>query len=390
MLIGKNSLSNGFVGKSNMTKSEHSSNVRPGHDHNWQPKIISNSPLESGATSPEPVGLTASAARFTEPWAKALSDAMADPLFVVRKDGTILEFQKPKDGEFMLCSEPVVGRCLRELLPAQTAQMATHYLEKAFRTKHPQSFSFHYVLPGRLRVYEMRLAVCGAAEAVAVMRDITDRDLLEKEIVESSNRVQARIGQDLHDGLGQHLTGITFLSKALERKLAARSLPEAEEAAEIGRLVLAALSQTRNLARGLFPVELQSNGLIPGLRQLATTVEELFQICCEFDIDEQISITDADASMHLFRLAQEAINNAVKHGKAKSVTLTFRPDGDKLMLRIEDDGFGFPAEGGKNHGLGLRIMNYRAQKIGGSLEIVPGENGGTSVTCIFPHPEESN
>jgi len=368
-----------------MTTSEHSSQTRLGNGHGWQPKIIS-SPPQAEATDQAPQAPVSSP--FSDAGAKALLEAVADPVFVVGKDGTIVEFHRPKDSEFMLCSEPVLGQRLRDLLPAQTAQMATHYLEKAFRSKQPQTFTFHYVLPGRLRVYEMRLSVCSATEAIAVMRDITDRDLLEKEIVESSNRVQARIGQDLHDGLGQHLTGITFLSKALERKLVTRELPEAEEAAEIGRLVLGALSQTRNLARGLFPVELQSNGLVPCLKQLGTTVEELFQICCELDLDEEISITDADASMHLFRLAQEAINNAVKHGKAKSVSITLRPDGDRLLLRVEDDGHGFPAEGAKGQGLGLRIMNYRAQKIGGSLEISPGETTGTRVTCTFPYPDE--
>ena len=373
-----------------MTTSDHSSKAPSAQTQPWQPKVISCSPEASDTVAPDTAAPISSSARFTGQASKALLTAIPDPVLVVCKDGTIIEFHEPKDGEFMLSCEPVLGRRLRDLLPSQTAQMATHYLEKAFRTGQPQSFSFHYVLPGRLRVYEIRISVCGSAEAVTIVRDITDRELLEKEIVESSNRVQARIGQDLHDGLGQHLTGITFLSKALERKLAARSLAEAEEAAEIGRLVLGALSQTRNLARGLFPVELQASGLIPGLRQLVITVEELFQICCKLDVDEQISITNADVSMHLFRLAQEAINNAVKHGKAKSVLITFRREAGKIMLRVEDDGFGFPAERNENPGLGLRIMNYRAQKIGGSLEIGPGENGGTRVTCIFPLTDELN
>jgi signal transduction histidine kinase len=390
MLIDENSLGEGLLSDQSMTTSEHSSKARAGQGHDWQPKVISCSPGDNEAVACAITNSLTPSPLFTDQPSKALLTAVPDPVLVVRKDGTIVEFHEPKDGEFMLSCEPVLGRRLRDLLPPQTAQMATHYLEKAFRTGQAQSFSFHCVLPGRLRVYEIRIAACGPAEAVAIVRDITDRDLLEKEIVESSNRVQARIGQDLHDGLGQHLTGITFLSKALERKLAARSLPEAEEAAEIGRLVLGALSQTRNLARGLFPVELQSNGLIPGLRQLATTVEDLFQICCKLDLAEEISITDPDVSMHLFRLAQEAINNAVKHGKAKSVSITFRPQADKLILRVEDDGFGFPTERAENPGLGLRIMSYRAQKIGGALEINPGQNGGTTVTCTFPCTDELN
>ncbi|HXG47459.1 MAG TPA: ATP-binding protein [Methylomirabilota bacterium] len=321
--------------------------------------------------------------------ARALLGSVPDAVLVLKKDGTIEEYYEAKEGEFLLSSESMLGRRLKELLPGPTGQMVTHYLEKVFRTGQSQVFSFHHAGAGRMRVYEFRLAVSAATEAVALVRDVTDRELLEKEIVESSNRVQARIGQDLHDGLGQHLTGITFLSKALERKLAARSLPEAAEAAEIGRLVMGALSQTRNLAKGLFPVELQSNGLVPALNQLAETAEDLFQICCELKVAEGVAVNDPDASMHLFRLAQEAINNAVKHGKARSVFLTLQPEGDdRLVLRIEDDGIGIPPDRTQSGGLGLRIMNYRAQKLGGTIEIVPGPAGGTRVTCSFPLPDE--
>src|SRR5207237_2860566 len=139
--------------------------------------------------------------------------------------------------------------------------------------------------------------------------DVSEQRLLEKEVLEITNREQTRIGQDLHDGLGQHLTGITFLTRALETRLSSQSLPEAEEAAEIGRLVLQALSQTRNLARGLFPIELESNELAPALRELAATVEKLFNISCAVETDDNLVVAaNRTVVNHLFRLAQEAIN----------------------------------------------------------------------------------
>jgi signal transduction histidine kinase len=210
---------------------------------------------------------------------------------------------------------------------------------------------------------------------------------LEKEILEISGREQMRIGQDLHDGLGQHLTGVTFLTRALENKLAALSLPEASAAAEIGRLVFEALSQTRNLARGIFPVELESSGLVQALIELATTVEKLFNISCRFEGDDGMVLHDRTLANHLFRLTQEAINNSVKHGKAKQVVIRLRRSADKAVLSIRDDGLGFPthAHGVKANGLGLRIMHYRAQKIGGSLEVQPAKDGGTIVSCTFPN-----
>src|SRR5205085_6148808 len=140
---------------------------------------------------------------------------------------------------------------------------------------------------------------------------------LEKEIIEISHREQTRIGQDLHDGLGQHLTGITFLTRALENKLSGLRLPEAKEAAEIGRLVLEALTQTRTLARGLFPVELESKGLTAALKELCEAVQEISDVKCHFQHDEATVISDRQAETHLFRPAQDAIMNSMQHGTAK-------------------------------------------------------------------------
>ncbi|HXJ74816.1 MAG TPA: sensor histidine kinase, partial [Candidatus Dormibacteraeota bacterium] len=250
--------------------------------------------------------------------------------------------------------------------------------------------SCQYLLPGKLRYFETRVAVRGGGTALAVVRDVTDRETLEKEVVESSNRVQTRIGQDIHDGLGQHLTGITFLSRALERNLAAKQLPEAAEAAEISKLVIEALAQTRNLARGLFPVEVESTRLCQALRELGNTAEQLFHVSCTVECDSNLIINSKNASTHLFRLAQEAINNAVRHGRANRITLLLGTSGDKAVLRITDDGVGFPPENARRTGLGLRIMTYRAQKVGGTLEIQPGQHGGTVVSCTFnPNIDEN-
>ena len=133
----------------------------------------------------------------------------------------ILSFGGPKENEFEITPEVVVGRRIMELLPAQIGQLSMHYLEKTLRTGQPQQFSCQYLFLGKLRYFETRLAVSGGGNVLALVHDVTDRETLEKEVVEGSNRVQMRIGQDIHDGLGQHLTGISFLCRALERNLAA-------------------------------------------------------------------------------------------------------------------------------------------------------------------------
>ena len=349
-----------------------------------------NSTLAAGATeSAKPAdGITDiahvhEALQRSEDFNQALLSTVSDLIFELRKDGLILGLHAPKDNEFAVTPEAVVGHRVMDLLTTHIGQLVMHYLEKAFRTGVPQTFCCQYLLPGKLRFFETRIAVRGSGTALAVVRDVTDRETLEKEVVESSNRVQTRIGQDIHDGLGQHLTGITFLSRALENKLAAKELPEAADAAEISKLVIEALAQTRNLARGLFPVEVESTRLCQSFRDLASTAEQLFHISCSVECDSNLVVSNPNASTHLFRLAQEAINNAVKHGKAHRVSILLGTTGDKAVLRVIDDGVGFPPEGARRNGLGLRIMTYRAQKVGGVLEIQPGQHGGTVVSCTF-------
>ena len=315
---------------------------------------------------------------------RALLNSMADLVFSVTKNGMILEIHLLNNPSFNLPAETMIGKRVMDLLPVQIGQQAMHYLEKALRTGRTQTFTGPYQVCGQSREFEVRITGNGSAEAVAVVRDVTVRKISEKEILEISNREQVRIGQDLHDGLGQHLTGVTFLSRALENKLAARALPEAQEAAEIGRLVLQALSQTRNLARGLFPVELESSELAAAFRGLAATVEKLFNISCVVDSDEDLVIADRAVVNHLFRLAQEAINNSVKHGQAKRVVIGLKAVGAKTSLTIQDNGLGFRRDSSQPKGLGLRIMNYRAQKIGATFDIQPAEGGGTIVTCSLP------
>jgi len=356
-----------------------------------RPSRAGSSPIATsapvGESEPDPLR---EECRRSQSFNRALLSTIADLIFEVRKDGVILALHGSAENEFAITPDVVVGKRLMELLPTQIGQLAMHFLEKVLRKGVPQKFSCQYLVPGRLRYFETRLAVSGPGVALAVVRDVTDRETLEKEVAESSSRVQMRIGQDIHDGLGQHLTGITFLSRALEKSLAAKNLPEATEAADISKLVIEALAQTRNLARGLFPVEVESTRLAQSLRELAHTVEQLFNVACTVECDTDLIISNKNASTHLFRLAQEAINNAVKHGRAQRVALVLGTSGDKALLRITDDGVGFPPESAKRSGLGLRIMTYRAQKVSGTLEIQPGPHGGTVVTCTFNPKSDEN
>jgi len=321
--------------------------------------------------------------RETDPRVSALLQVVSDFVFLVRQDGAILNFQNSRHTEFQFPATLVVGRSVLDLLPAGIGNEAMAQLNETLSTGQPQHFSCHHPMPGGFNHFEVRLAVWREGEVVVMVRDVTERHMLQKELLEISQRERNRIGQDLHDGLGQHLTGISFLSKALRNKLRAKGLPEAEEALEIGQQVIQALSQTRNLARGLFPVEVEVHGLQAALQELAATAEERFDITCSLECDDGIRIDDESDATHLFRLAQEAISNSVKHGKAKAVGIALKDLGDRLELSIVDNGIGFVVPGPGQKGLGLRIMNYRAQKVDGELEIGCGPTCGTVVRCVF-------
>jgi PAS domain S-box-containing protein len=214
--------------------------------------------------------------------------------------------------------------------------------------------------------------------------DITERKGLEEAILEISAREQRRIGQDLHDGLGQHLTGIAFMSKVLQEKLSDKSLPEAVEAAEIVKMLNQAIDNTRQLARGLHPVAAEPLGLMSALKKWASEVEGLFHIGCSFQCEKPLQIHDANLATHLYRIAQEAVNNAIRHGRSRNIVIGLSGKNGTGSLTIQDDGEGFREKQADHPGVGLSIMNYRADMVGGSLKVQTNEGRGVTVTCVFP------
>ena len=234
---------------------------------------------------------------------------------------------------------------------------------------------------------EISLSPLETEEGILVssaIRDISDRKRLEKTILKISEREQRRIGQDLHDGLGQHLTGIAFMSKVLEERLSEVSIPESDDAAKIVRLVNDAIRKTKELSRGLLPVVSEAHGLMSALKQRAGELEDLFHIRCQFDCKEPVLIGDVNVATHLYHIVQEAVNNAIRHGKSQSIEIGLRNDNGTGVLTIRDNGKGFSKEQVSPPGVGLSIMKYRAGMIGGSLKVQPNEEQGVSVVCMFP------
>jgi signal transduction histidine kinase len=216
------------------------------------------------------------------------------------------------------------------------------------------------------------------------VQDIAERWRLERELLDVSERERERIGQDLHDTLGQSLTGIAYLCRALRSRLAARDLPGAEDAAKIEQLMNGALRNARSLAKGLCPAELTGGDIGVALRELAESTHSLFGTVCAVDLDESVAIADHRVAAQLYRIAQEAIHNAAKHASPVNIHVKLGIRDGFTVLEIRDDGKGLVPRHSAPPGLGLRIMRHRAGLIGASLAVDPVASGGTCVRCTLP------
>jgi signal transduction histidine kinase len=213
---------------------------------------------------------------------------------------------------------------------------------------------------------------------------ITERRRLEYELLEITEKERRRIGLDLHDDLGQQLSGLALMTKGLELKLAKRRARETSDAARIHNLVQRAINHTRDLAHDLATLDLKGDDLPAALEGLARHATELFKVSCRFDRGGSLPALDSSIASQLYKIAQEAVTNAIKHGKAKNICISLADGSCAIVLAIRNDGLPFPSLKSGSTGMGLRIMNYRANLIGATLEIDGSEPGGTRVICSVP------
>ncbi len=220
------------------------------------------------------------------------------------------------------------------------------------------------------------------------IRDITARkhSEVERAVLHTVEEEQRRIGQDLHDGLCQQLTGIALLTRALTRKLLVEAPNCSSAAAEIAGLIVQSIEQTRDLARGLSPAEIEVAGLVYALQKLANSISRLYTVSCQFVHSESTDIQCLSESIlanHLYGIVQEAVTNAIQHGKANHVVIKLDVVKQRGLLTIEDDGIGFNVNAEDMPGFGLHSMRYRGRLIGAGIEITRAKAGGTIITCKF-------
>ncbi len=314
---------------------------------------------------------------------RMLFECSMDAILIEDDRGNYLKVNKAACELLGYSEEDLLGMNSQRLMGVERSVHGSQSESEHEKTKDLiEEISFHRP-DGERCIVEFSSCEFASNLRLTIMRDATERRRLEKEIQEISEKEQRRIGQDLHDGLCQQLAGIAYMSKVLESKLSNRKVPEAKEAGEIAKLVNQSISHTRDLARGLCPVELETSDLHSALVDLASRVESMFQITCKVYEEDVGPIHDTNAAIHLYRISQEAINNAIRHGKAKNIWIRLRHEVDYSVLTLRDDGVGIMKDAFQNRGMGLRVMNYRAGIIGGNLNVKRHPQGGTMVTCIF-------
>lgn len=331
------------------------------------------------------------ALRDSEERLRAILETAVEGIITIDERGIIESFNPGSEKIFGYKAAEVIGRNVNRLMPEPYRHEHDGYIDHYRKTGRAKIIGIGREVLGRRKdgtTFPMDLAVSEVRLEdrrlfTGFVRDITDRKRLEKEILEISDAEQRRIGQGLHDGLCQHLAGIQLMGEVLAKNLKKKSRAESAQAAKITEHVRDAISQTRMLARGLSPVSLETNGLMSALQELTAAVGRLFSVECRFQCGEPVLVRDNAAATHLYRIAQEAINNAIRHGKAKTVVVTLTRQKDEACLIVTDNGIGFAGESEDDSGMGLRIMKYRASMVGASLEIRSGNGDGTRVACAF-------
>ena len=324
---------------------------------------------------------------------RGIVDTAVDGIITIDERGIVETVNPAAERIFGYAAAEVIGRNVSMLMPEPYRSEHDGYLDRYRRTGERRIIGIGREVRGRRKdgsEFPMDLAVSVTNVGkrrifTGLVRDITERKRLEQEILEISDHEQRRIGNDLHDDLCQRLAGIRFSCDALKTSLSKSPAENISERVDkIANGLSDAIDRTRMLARGLSPVAVESNGLASALQELTEGVQKLFGIDCRFESKGKIAVNDPMAAMHLYRITQEAINNALKHGHPSQLIVSLTKAGDKAALTIQDNGSGFSVDGQQYQGMGLRTIAYRAGMIGANLQVRSKPGRGTQIVCTFP------
>jgi PAS domain S-box-containing protein len=337
---------------------------------------------------PSPPVDSARALRESEARLRAIVLNAVDAIITIDHHGIIDSVNPATERMFGFRASEMVGQPINMIMPEPYRSEHDRYMRDYLRTGVAHIIGIGREVVARKKngaIFPIDLAVSQVKLAdrvlfVGTIRDLTDRNHLLEQVVRAGQEEQQRIGGDLHDGLGQQLTGAALLADALRQKLQAAGSPHVEAAEDVKQIINQSIVQLRALVKGLRPVELEAEGLMMAMRQLADEARLLYGIECSFLCDRPVLIDDLSVAEHLYYIAREAVHNAFRHGKARHITLRLDKAGPGLRLSIADDGVGIPRRIDPRQGRGLSIMQHRCRVIGSVFSIGRQKPHGTIVS----------
>lgn len=334
---------------------------------------------------------------------RAIVETAVDAIITIDERGNIESVNPAGERLFGYAAPELIGRNVKMLMPEPYQSQHDTYLQNYLRTGKRKIIGIGREVVGLRKdatTFPMSLSVSEVELGdrrlfTGIVHDLTGRRQLEQEVLDISTIEQRRIGQDLHDGLCQDLIGIAFQVDFAGQRLASREAPEADVLNKLAGEIREAAGQARRLSHGLNPIDVKSGGLQAALRAMAEKISNSFHVDCQFRGDPGADVHNEMTATHLYRIAQEAIGNSIRHGKARRIEIEMINGTGSLTLSVKDDGIGFPGSGvqaatvppstgasrSSAPGIGLHTMHYRASLIGGQLAIHPGRRKGTIISC---------
>lgn len=323
---------------------------------------------------------------------QAILETAVEGIITIDKSGLIQGVNEAAEKMFGYKEKELIGENISMLMPSPYREEHDQYLKNYQETGERKIIGIGREVRGKRNdgtIFPIDLAVSEVKfgnEVIftGLIKDISKRRKLENEILEIAEEERRRIGQELHDGLGQMLSGIGLISRNLARKLKANELPGAEEVEEISTMIREADEQARNMAHTMTYISLENDGFKEAVRQLCERLQKYTNIKCEFDCTDNIDVGAKNSGLHLFRIVQEALRNAIEHGKATNIQVKLNRFENYLELSVKDDGNGFDIDDIQDKGMGIQTMRYRAHILGGNLKFDIKTGEWTRVLCRVP------
>lgn len=333
--------------------------------------------------------------QYSEDQIRAILDATADAVVTIDILGRIATFNRAAERIFGYAASEVIGENVTILIPPEERVGRYGYKATAARSYASRLIGRSHEISGRRKdgsIFPIQLSVNsveGRDLFVGVARDMTEHKALQKEIIDVAMLEQRRIGQELHDGTQQELTGLGLLAQSLAESLSRGGAATASEAAaRVARGIEQCNQRVRSLARGMVPVPIDREGLMTALAELARQTTEIHGLPCGFECPSPVEIDNDNEATHLYRIAQEAVSNATRHAKASAIWIRLEQVEGRLILEVQDNGIGLQSAGISGKGVGLRLMEHRCAMIGGNFAIDPRADGGTCIACSVSRAQD--